>query len=101
MNELRLVFGAFDFICDPDGNWIFLEVNTMGNFLWMEQHNPDIPLLETFVKLLISKDKKFRLQQCAGEISLDRFKSEVDIKSILIKELKDNPGINKDHYVFE
>ena len=101
MDELRLVFGAFDFICDLDGNWIFLEVNTMGNFLWMELYNPDIPLLETFVKLLISKDKKFILQQCVSDISLDRFKSEVDAQSILAKELEDNPGINKDHYVFE
>jgi len=34
---LRLEFGAIDLICQPDGSYVFLEVNGNGQFLWAEQ----------------------------------------------------------------
>ena len=37
MNDLDLVFGAFDLIEDPAGEFVFLEVNPAGNWLWLEQ----------------------------------------------------------------
>lgn len=36
MMELDLTYGAFDFIVSLDGDWIFLEVNSMGQWLWIE-----------------------------------------------------------------
>ncbi len=36
MRDLEIYYGALDFIVDIDGNWVFLEVNSMGQFLWIE-----------------------------------------------------------------
>lgn len=33
---LGLVFGAYDFIVTPDGAYVFLEVNSVGQWLWLE-----------------------------------------------------------------
>lgn len=38
MKKLEIRFGAFDFIvCQENMNWIFLEVNPNGQWLWLEQ----------------------------------------------------------------
>ena len=37
LNELSLEFGALDFIVSPTGEWFFLEINCMGQWLWIEQ----------------------------------------------------------------
>ncbi|WP_146173200.1 MvdC/MvdD family ATP grasp protein [Ectopseudomonas oleovorans] len=36
MTSLDLEFGALDFIVTPSGEWHFLEINTMGQWLWIE-----------------------------------------------------------------
>jgi hypothetical protein len=53
MKALGIVFGCFDFIVTPEDEYIFLEVNEMGQFLWIEEVNPEILLLETFCNFLI------------------------------------------------
>ena len=37
MEILGLVYGALDFIVTPDNRWIFLEINCMGQYLWIEE----------------------------------------------------------------
>lgn len=37
MRMLGLEFGALDFIITPGDKWIFLEINCMGQWLWIEQ----------------------------------------------------------------
>jgi len=37
MHLFNINFGAFDFIVDKNGNWIFLEVNPNGQWLWLEE----------------------------------------------------------------
>jgi glutathione synthase/RimK-type ligase-like ATP-grasp enzyme len=37
LNFLGLEYGAFDFIVTPNDEWIFLEINCMGQWLWIEQ----------------------------------------------------------------
>lgn len=37
MRMLGLEFGALDFIVTPEDKWIFLEINCMGQWLWIEQ----------------------------------------------------------------
>lgn len=59
MKQLGLVFGCIDLIVTPDGEFIFLEVNQMGQFLWLEAHVPEFRMLETFAKLLMSCDPDF------------------------------------------
>src|SRR5947209_11946086 len=52
LKELGLVFGCFDFIVTPAGDHIFLEVNEMGQFLFVEDYS-GLPLLDAFTEFLI------------------------------------------------
>lgn len=52
LEEMGLVFGCFDFIVDPNGEYIFLEVNEMGQFLFVERYC-GIPLLDAFTSFLL------------------------------------------------
>jgi len=45
MARMGLVFGAIDILVDVDGNYIFLEVNEMGQFLWIDHMLPEANLL--------------------------------------------------------
>jgi hypothetical protein len=38
LRELGLVYGALDFVIDPDGAWTFLEINPAGQYGWLEHH---------------------------------------------------------------
>ncbi|MBL4789572.1 MAG: hypothetical protein JKY60_11160 [Kordiimonadaceae bacterium] len=60
MDEMGIVFGCLDFVVTPEGEYIFLEVNEQGQFLFVEQYNPEIPLLHMFSEFLISGDKHFK-----------------------------------------
>lgn len=59
MKDLGLVFGCFDFIVTPEGEYIFLEVNEMGAFLWIEQQLPEMGMLDAFCEFLIQGRKDF------------------------------------------
>lgn len=59
MSRLNLVFGCIDLILTPEGEYVFLEVNEMGQFLWVEYLVPDINLLENFCHFLASGDRDF------------------------------------------
>ena len=54
MKNLGIVFGCFDFIVTPDGEYYFLEVNEQGQFLWIEEVNPDIKMLQPFCEFITS-----------------------------------------------
>ena len=47
-----MVYGALDIVLTPDGRYVFLEVNQMGQFLWLEAQTGQ-PLLDNFCQLLI------------------------------------------------
>ena len=36
LDDFGLSFGAFDFIVTPEDNWVFLEINPNGQWLWLE-----------------------------------------------------------------
>jgi glutathione synthase/RimK-type ligase-like ATP-grasp enzyme len=52
LRSLDLTFGCIDMIVTPESDWVFLEVNQMGQFLWVEEINPDVPMLDLFIQLL-------------------------------------------------
>jgi len=68
MSKLGIVFGCFDFVVTPQGEHVFLEVNEMGQFLWLEEINPDLLLLEGFCQFLIQGglDRSWR---AAGQVA--------------------------------
>src|SRR5438270_7921385 len=36
MASMDLVYGALDFVVQPDGGWTFLEINAGGQYGWIE-----------------------------------------------------------------
>ena len=53
VRALDLAFGCIDLIHGKDGAWYFLEVNEMGQFLWIETMLPEARYLEAFVRFLL------------------------------------------------
>lgn len=52
LDELGLVFGCFDFVVTPSEDHVFLEVNEMGQFLFLERYC-GLPLLDAFSEFLL------------------------------------------------
>lgn len=52
LDEAELRYGAFDFIVTPGGEWVFLECNPAGQFLWIE-HTLGYPISQAIAEELI------------------------------------------------
>ncbi|MFA5960565.1 MAG: hypothetical protein WC785_08605 [Tatlockia sp.] len=59
MQAMGLVFGSLDFIVTKDQEYVFLEVNEQGQFLWIEESNPEIHLLDPFIQFILHKKRNF------------------------------------------
>ncbi|MBI1298962.1 hypothetical protein GC175_28865 [bacterium] len=53
MQQMGLVFGALDFVVTPQGEWYFLEINPMGQWLWIEEL-VEAPISDSIVQWLHS-----------------------------------------------
>jgi MvdD family ATP-grasp ribosomal peptide maturase len=51
MAEFRLNYGALDIILTPDGRYVFLEVNPVGEFFWLERC-PGLPISQAIAEVL-------------------------------------------------
>jgi glutathione synthase/RimK-type ligase-like ATP-grasp enzyme len=80
MKSLGLVFGCFDFIVTPNNEYYFLEINEQGQFLWIEEVNPEIKMLEPFVDFVISKDRNFSGGKSLNLLALSDFQKEADVR---------------------
>jgi MvdD family ATP-grasp ribosomal peptide maturase len=56
MRFLGLHYGAADFIVTPDGHHVFLEVNPVGEFFWLEKYR-GLPLSGAIAQLLVSNQR--------------------------------------------
>lgn len=63
VRRLGLVFGCVDLIETPEGEWVFLEVNPMGQFIFVETQTKQ-PMVSAFCDLLV-----------AGELQCNHSKS--------------------------
>jgi glutathione synthase/RimK-type ligase-like ATP-grasp enzyme len=73
MRRLGLVFGCIDFIVTPDDRTVFLEVNPMGQFLWVEDACPSLNLLDAFCSFLASGREEFRYRPGARVVRHDEY----------------------------
>jgi glutathione synthase/RimK-type ligase-like ATP-grasp enzyme len=48
-------FGVMDFAVDRNGEWWFLEINEQGQFLWLDEFNPQAALQQKFCAFLTAQ----------------------------------------------
>lgn len=86
-DRLGICFGCIDFIVTEDEKYVFLEINEMGQFLWVEEQCPSIPMLSTFVSFLESGNPKFKPDtEPKPEQSFAAYLSDAEFKSQMIAE---------------
>jgi hypothetical protein len=56
MSICGFVYGSLDFAVDESGEIVFFEINETGQFLWIEELVPEVPLLDMFTDFLIAAD---------------------------------------------
>lgn len=95
MRRLSIVFGCFDFIVTPEGEHIFLEVNEMGQFLFVESYT-GLPLLDAFSDFLISGDPEFRYRRADPVVRFGELREEID-RSIE-ENVKSHISASRDEY---
>jgi len=62
-----ICFGSVDFAVDASGQWWFLEINEQGQFLWLDQFNPQARTLEKFCAFITApKDSRAPLEERQG-----------------------------------
>jgi len=54
MDHFGLTYGALDLILTPDGRHVFLEVNPVGEFFWLEQC-PGLPISKAIANILLGR----------------------------------------------
>lgn len=80
MKRLGIVFGCVDFIVTPEGEHIFLELNEMGQFLWLEELNPEIKILDCFCNFLTQRRTDFHWAEAAASVSF------LDIRDLAMQQ---------------
>jgi glutathione synthase/RimK-type ligase-like ATP-grasp enzyme len=70
LQRLGLVFGCFDFVVTPDGRFVFLEVNQMGQWLFVERYT-GLPLLDGFTEMLLAGAPEFAWSAEAPRVRYD------------------------------
>ena len=92
MHEMGIVFGSFDFIVTPEGEYVFLEVNEQGQFLWIEEYNPAFQMLDTFVHFLENQSVRFSWNAKASEHTIERYRGS--ISPLLSENMKRHIDLN-------
>ena len=82
VKALGLVFGAIDMILTPDDDYVFLEINPAGQWLWVERKT-ELPLLDSFCEMLIQGRPDFELNSSGRpSVSYKEVEPEVDIEAL-------------------
>lgn len=77
MKKMGLVFGALDFIKSEEDEYIFLEVNEQGQFLWKEELNSEFQMLDIFTQFLLSRSSSFQWEPKKWEHSIEDYQYQV------------------------
>lgn len=57
MDYFGLNYGAIDIIVTPDGRHVFLEINPVGEFFWLE-HYPGLPIADAIADVLLARAER-------------------------------------------
>jgi hypothetical protein len=69
MERLGIVFGCLDFIVTPEGRHVFLEVNQMGQFTFVESYC-GLPLIDAMSEMLLQGRPDFEWDEEAPKVRL-------------------------------
>jgi glutathione synthase/RimK-type ligase-like ATP-grasp enzyme len=95
LSRLGLVFGCFDFVVTPEGEHVFLEVNEMGQFLFVELYTGQ-PLLDAFSDFLLAGVPDFRWDGKSTPIRYSDLEGEVFAaarRSLELHAPPEQPGV--------
>jgi len=81
----QLRYGSIDIIVDWKGQYVFLEVNETGQFLWMEKTLPELLLLDCFSEFLIARDPEFLYYPGKNAVRCSEFAAELSQAAIDIR----------------
>src|SRR3990167_2634060 len=84
MRQLGLAFGCIDMIVSPENEYIFLEINEQGQFLWIEEMEPNILLLDRFVNFMQHRSFYFNWNPREANIRLKDYQRDT------IQQVKEN-----------
>jgi glutathione synthase/RimK-type ligase-like ATP-grasp enzyme len=102
MKRLGLLFGCFDLIVTNDDEYVFLEVNPMGAFLWLEENDPSLLVTDAFCELLIQRTAQFQWTAASAGIRYAELRDAAvascaeaerrHVKRVDTRVVKDNAG---------
>jgi hypothetical protein len=75
MRQAGIVFGSFDFIVTKDNEYIFLEVNEQGQFLWIEEFNPEFKMLDIFINFILNKSRNYEWSLTDNIHSIEKYRN--------------------------
>ncbi len=76
MQRLGLMFACIDLVVDHAGDAFFLEVNQAGQFLFVEERLPELPLLRAMAAMLLSGRSDYALHDSVEVGFADYLRSE-------------------------
>ena len=91
--QLDLAFGCIDLILNKSGEYVFLEINESGQFLWKEDIDPTLRCLSTFCKLIANYDEPCN-SKMIDEINLADFYKSNSFRDLTRQKqtmIKDSP----------
>lgn len=73
----------------PDDDYVFLEINEMGAFLWIEGQNPEFLLIDAFSEFLIQATPAFDWTPTANSIRLE------DVEKDALQQMREAAQIHQ------
>lgn len=92
MKKLGLVFGALDFIVSEENEYVFLEVNEQGQFLWKEELNSEFQMLDIFIQFLLSRSSSFQWEPQKWAHSIEEY--EYQVGPLVTQNREQHIGLN-------
>lgn len=99
MEKLGIVFGSFDLIVTQEDDYVFLEVNEQGQFLWIEDRAPSFLLLDMFVQFILNQSVSFVWDPTKAQHTIARYNESV--KPILLENMQRHVDLNRSFFYQE
>lgn len=72
-SDLNFQTGSADIIVSKNNEFVFLEINESGQFLFLEQLCPALPILDAFSEFLVSGEEDFIYEETASGLTFEEY----------------------------